>query len=333
VEPFLELVLVGISFLHNWVLRPDFVVVPMAAETLTLLPGGIIQDMTFITVPRPSLNGVRCVRCSAAFATWLSTAFRSRILVFASADEFCPGFSLLTDLCETFGTERLRFIGRITLHSYGVPLIPDWFCRGLQAAQSRYVTFINADIILTERWMERMAQVFRALDGPYHPIVISDRINFRFSNSFVWGGDLTTLARKLRKSALTTRHRRAIECSMDTWTFEASLLQDFVKTIPPFLMGLPRWDNWITSHLEQKYDLVSTMMDPPILHMSHRRNRFNMSDPRLRHNLDIFEQSKLPYIGHHNCHWAVCDGFLIERRRHGRRIRLSGYQPGFLFSP
>jgi hypothetical protein len=106
------------------------------------------ERVTFVSCPHLSPDPANCARSTLAFLTWLSLSDHVKIILFASASEFCTTTPVFIELVNLFGPDRVLQKGPLPTHPLGPPLISDWFVRGLALVTTPYVAFINADILL-----------------------------------------------------------------------------------------------------------------------------------------------------------------------------------------
>jgi hypothetical protein len=259
-----------------------------------------------------------------AFLTWLALSDHVKIILFASASEFCTTIPVFIELVNLFGPDRVLLKGPLPTHPLGPPLISDWFVRGVALVTTPYVAFINADILLRREWFERVSQVHRVMNNRFRPIVTSRRHNYFCPAGLETIQTVHDLKQVLNKRLRPGPKPREGLFAFDIFTFRATLLFDFVKTIPPFLMGAYFWDNWLVFRFDTEFDLVSTH-NAVIWHLRHPRNSRDPNNPRWQYNHEIFRKHSVRMIGHHNCRWIARDEAILERSGEGYRtvIRLS----------
>jgi hypothetical protein len=263
-------------------------------------------------------------------ATWLSVGAHTTVLAFMSEELFCPGFSLLLDLFHVFGRDRFRFAGKVRQHErLKSPMIDAWFIDGIRLSNSVYVTFLNGDILVSEVWLNRVAQIFDVMEVSHRVVIISARISFEFYAPQIQAVPLTEFARRVPEIALEANHWRQPHCAIDIFTFRGSLLADFVREIPPFLVGGMLWDLWLCEALNKKFDLVSTGRNPPIFHLEHIMTVKNESSPRVKENRRWFRTNLNYPIGTRNCNWSVRRGYIVQRFGPGR-IKIPRYEPAYV---
>jgi hypothetical protein len=278
-----------------------------------------IDEITFISVPRPNLKPEAYNRTKLALSSWLSCSPRSTVLLFVNRTEFDPSGHLPDELDRLFGVGRVIYGGPIKHDFGGVPYIDDWFRQGIRRSPSKYVCFINADIVLSGKWLGRAKQVFRAMEGR-GIVVIGQRIDFdlemaRFEKlSF----RQESLLGEIDEMVENSKHEDHSPYGVDTFLFQIEQLPFEPERIPPFIMGRYNWDNWIVGYLNRICETVTFNLSPPIYHMNHKRHNFDIEDDRVAVNHHTRKANKDYFGSNSDTIWEVLGDALVHRREHTR---------------
>jgi hypothetical protein len=277
-----------------------------------------LDEITFVSVPRPNLSASAHGRTKLAIASWLCASPSARVLLFVNRTEFDPSGRLPAELDRLFGA-RVIYGGPIKRDFGGVPYIDDWFRQAVRRAPSRFVCLINADILLSAAWLARAKQVYRAIgDAPI--VVIGQRIDFDLNEtlfaelSFSQGSLLPEIDAMVRKS----RHSEHSPYGVDNFLFEIERLPFDPERIPPFIMGRYNWDNWVIGYLNGICDTVTFNLNPPIYHINHKRHNFDTEDDRVAVNHHTRKANKDYFGSNSDTVWEVVGDALVHRQKHTR---------------
>ena len=272
------------------------------------------DDITYITVPRSFINEDQRNKYELVISSWLSSSPKSKVILYAPEDEIDTTGKLQKDLIELFGENRVFYKGYIKSDQDGVPYVDDWFRRGIDDATTKYVCFINTDILLSSQWLRRVKQVYKVFKETDPLVLINQRIDF----------DLHTNTKHLKYNASNFLEEidNIVENSpkeehpptgMDTFTFKKDPLPFNVDTIPPFIVGRYNWDNWMVGYLNTIAKTVSFNIDPPIYHINHIRHDFDTSDPRVAAN-DLLRKMHYDYFASNTeATYSIKNGILYSK--------------------
>jgi hypothetical protein len=116
-----------------------------------------IDELTFISAPRPNLRLEAYNRTKLAISSWLSASPYSNVLLFVNR----TSYKTLIDELEILYEPGRVICGRpIKTDLAGTPYIDDWFQEGIRLSPSTYVCFINADILISRNWLIRAKEIF-----------------------------------------------------------------------------------------------------------------------------------------------------------------------------
>jgi hypothetical protein len=278
-------------------------------------PLSSIDELTFISVPPPNLKLEAYNQTKLAISSWLAVSPKAHVLPFVNRTAFDPSGRFPDELGRLFGSGRVIYGGPIKHDMGDVPYIDDWFRQGIRKSNSTYVCFINADIVLSARWLDRAREVYTAA-GDRPIVVIGQRIDFDLNLdlyaelSFSQRSLLLEIDEMVDKSA----HSDHSPYGVDNFLFRIDRLPFDPERIPPFIMGRYNWDNWIIGYLNQVCQTVTFNLSPPIYHINHRRHNFDTEDHRVAVNHHTKRANKDYFGSNYDTTWEVVGDELVHRR-------------------
>lgn len=274
-----------------------------------------IEDICFVSVPRPLKNADQYRRMKLAIASWLACSPSSRVLLYIHRHEFDPTGNFPKELDKEFGEGRIIYAGGIRSDHNGVPYINEWFIAGIRDTPSKYICFINSDILLSEKWLTRVKQVFRVMEGK-KPLLIGQRIDFDLDDSLykLLRFDQEHLLSDIDQMVRDSKHSDHSPFGIDFFAFRADEVPFDVDMMPPFIMGRYNWDNWLIGWFNKICDTVTFKLDPPIYHMNHVRHRFDVSDPRVAINHHLKKANRDFFGSNFDANWKVKKGVLVHKK-------------------
>jgi hypothetical protein len=259
-----------------------------------------------------------------SISSWLSCSPTSSVLLFVNRTNFDPSGKFPAEIETQFGQGRVIYAGGIRSDFSGVPYINEWFLAGIQQTPSRYVCFINSDILLSEKWLSRVKQIYRAMGAERRLILIGQRIDFDLDNKeygklqFTQGKLLEDIDAMVKRS----RHSEHSPYGIDSFTFNIEPMPFDPDRIPPYLMGRYNWDNWMVGWWNKICDTVTFNLDPPIYHINHVRHNFNVNDSKVAINHHLKKANKNYFGSNYDTKWQVVEGNIVMRRRSDERYVL-----------
>ncbi|OHT04766.1 hypothetical protein TRFO_06211 [Tritrichomonas foetus] len=281
-----------------------------------------VDELTFVSVPRPLKKDKQKRTMKLALSSWLACSPKSRVLLFIERDEFDPTGKIPDEIDNIFGKDRVIYAGGIRCDHSGVPYIHEWFIQGIKQSPSKYITFINSDILLSENWLKRVKQIFNIMDDK-PTVLIGQRIDFDLKGEkfqkLIFSQD--KLLNSIDNMVQESKHSDHSPFGIDTFTFRADKPPFDPEMIPPFMMGRYNWDNWLIGWFNRICDTVTFNLDPPIYHINHNRHSFNVNDSKVAINHHL-KQANMNYFGSNfDTKWEVKNGFLV-RRNSNEKIEL-----------
>lgn len=150
-------------------------------------------------------------------------------------------------------------IPEVKKNEYGTPLINDIFEKAQKIAKNKILAYVNADIILTQDFLEAISQINLEkflMVGRRYDIDIKERINFQNPN---WEEEIKE---KAKKEGIL--HGPA---AIDYFVFPKGIL----KEIPFFALGRTAWDNWLLYNAWiSDIPLIDATQVIKIIHQNHK---------------------------------------------------------------
>ena len=185
-----------------------------------------------------------------AIASWTKLEPRPEIILFGEDQG-------TAEVAQELG---IRHVPKIRCNEFGTPMLDDIFAQAQQLATNEIVTYVNADIILLQDFLEAVKQVSQQYDefmmiGRRWDIDITTPWDFEAAN---WSEQLTQLI--LQAGILHN------VTGKDYFSFPKNL---FAK-IPEFAVGRAKWDNWmIHEAISRKYHVVDATQGVMAIHQNH----------------------------------------------------------------
>ena len=273
-----------------------------------------VEELTFITVPRPFTNEDSFERNKLAIHSWLSCSNRSRVIFFIDKDEFDPSGAFPKELAKLYGSERIEFLGPIRSDHNNIPYIDDWFKKGVMNTKSKYVCFINGDIVLSSGWLKRVKQVFQVMKDK-RTVLIGQRIDFdlnkKMLNELNYGSE--SFLEEVDDMVQMSHHQEHSPYGIDTFTFDVENMPFNTDLIPSFYMGRYNWDNWLVGWLNTICETVTFNLDPPIYHVNHPRHNFDINDDKVAVNHHLKKANRNYFGSNYDTRWEIVKSKLHNR--------------------
>jgi hypothetical protein len=311
-----------------WVLY-SFILLTVATVTATisglLSPSAIpcpplrpsLDEITFISVPRPLSKDDQYRRMKLAISSWLACSPSASVLLFINRTEFDPSGRFPTEIDDQFGGERVIYAGGIRTDHSGVPYIHEWFLEGIRQTPSRFVCFINSDILLSAKWLSRVKQVYNAIGAEKQVVLIGQRIDFELTKAeykrlrFTQKDLLGDIDAMVERSS----HSDHSPYGIDTFTFAVDPLPFDPDLIPPYIMGRYNWDNWLIGWWNKICNTVTFNLAPPIYHINHVRHSFDVNDSKVAINHHLKRANKNYFGSNYDTKWQILPDNILARRR------------------
>ena len=170
----------------------------------------------------------------------------------------------------------ITYVSEISVNEFGTPLIHDVFRKVKDLAKHEIVAQVNADIILTQSFIQSTDRLKTIVNG--NPFLMIGRrwdldvtSYIEFDKNGDWEKNIINRAKQEG-----TLHRMS---GMDYWTFP----KNFGFIPPPFVVGRPGFDGWLIKNaLYNKTPVIDATESVTIIHQNHdypqQRNDFYFTE-------------------------------------------------------
>jgi len=206
-------------------------------------------ELTIFAIPKRFDGHVGMIQRNAV-RSWTCLTPRPQIILLGSDEG-------TAEVASEAGAEHLPDVAQSPA---GAPRLDDVFAKGQQHARGAIVCFVNADIVLTQRWMDTLRAVARwrpqfLMVGRRWNLDVAAPIDFTAPR---WEADLVADA--------VARGQQATNMYVDYFVFPRGMIAD----VPPFVIGRPGYDNWLLWRTRQRgIPLVDVSDDAPVVHQNH----------------------------------------------------------------
>jgi hypothetical protein len=245
-------------------------------------------------------------------SSWLATHPSSRVILFVNRSAFCPDYDLPNVLDRNFGFGRVSYAGPIESDA-GIPRIDSWFSMAMNLSVTRFVSLINADIVLSSLWHTSIHGLLYRLPSSFRPIVLSTRYNVKVSESSFGKLRFTQdeLFDDLDNLMAALDVRPYGPQGIDIFTFYRDNPPFKPSGIPRFLMGRYIWDYWIVAWFGSFCNTIFTEFNPPAFHLQHYGVVGPVPKAEVDHNLKLAGQGRWPRLLFREARWLFKDDRLI----------------------
>lgn len=155
---------------------------------------------------------------------------------------------------------KITHVPDLELSEKGTPLISSMFSLAHQMSTNPLLCFINADIMLTSRFVKALQVVSAA-----KPQFLMTGRRTLFDLETLWDFDQarweSALSNQVAKEGKLDNY-----VAMDYFAFP----RDVYRDVPPFVVGRARWDNWMVySALRRHIPVVDATRDVLAIHLNH----------------------------------------------------------------
>jgi len=202
----------------------------------------------------------------------------------------------------------LRHIPNVQRNQYGTPLLSDLFEKAHALASNNTLCYVNADIMLLGDFMGSVQQVASWRD---RFLMVGRRTNIDLDQPAIYGSP----DQEARLQALVLQQNRlGSPTAIDYFVFPRGPF----RTLPPFAIGRPRWDNWVLWKARQvRMPLVDGSARVLAVHQNHDYSHL----PQGRQNAWQGEEAK------QNINLARRGFSTIEDATH--KLTVDGIKPNF----
>lgn len=204
--------------------------------------------LSIFSVPKPFVANVGIIQRNA-IRSW--ARLHRNVEVVLCGDE--PGTE------EMAAEVDAKYVPQVVRNEYGTPLLNSVFEQAERASKTRVMCYANADIILMNDFLaaiQRIAFAKFLMVGQRWDIDITEAWNFEHPDS----------ERQLR-SLVAIRGRLHPPLGSDYFVFPKN---SGLSTLPPFVVGRPKWDNWFIYHARrQGVPVIDATRVTTVVHQNH----------------------------------------------------------------
>lgn len=162
-------------------------------------------------------------------------------------------------IAEEFG---IRHIPDVAVNEYGTPFVRDIFHEAQKYAKFDILCYVNTDIILLKDFTDAVKRVERG-QKPF--LLVGQRWDLRVDELMVCTDNWQVGLREKVKASGTLHSKYAI----DYFVFRG----DFLEEMPPFVIGRPRWDNWVV--FQARMEKVNVIDATPVVCAIHQKHDYS----------------------------------------------------------
>lgn len=191
-----------------------------------------MSEITIFTIPKPFIGNINIIQRNS-IQSWLKLVSANQIFLFG--DEFG-----VAENAKEFGINHIPFIRRTNL---GTPLINDAFNQTKSIVQTRFLCYLNSDIILLSDVAKILSNIKKnefLLVGRRWNLDVEKPIDFYAD----WESNI--------RAEVEKRGKLFSEFGIDYFIFPSELCID----MPDFAVGRPGWDNWLIYQIRSQRKCV-----------------------------------------------------------------------------
>ncbi len=218
--------------------------------------------ITIFTTPKPFKHPHISLIQRNAILSWKHLG--EQVCVCIIGDE--PGVAEFARETETQHLEGVDF------NFFGTPLVSSVFSVARQASTSPLLAYVNADVLLTPKFIEVARQVYREMKKF---VIVGQRYNLSIQNplDFSPGWDLYLLSDAQIRGYISPPD------GSDYFIFP----RECFTNIPDFTIGRGGWDNWMVFHARtQAIPVVNATPSITAIHQEHDYSHLPDGQPHFR---------------------------------------------------
>lgn len=278
-----------------------------------------IFKMTFSTTIRNYLTIEDFLIFRIAAYSWLMTTKHSYLLLFFDFYNETIMYFTQTNLIDVYGKERIHIFYFSRFYCSNRPVLSEWVNITLKSSFTRYITFLNSDIILPKNWYPEITKFFGQFKYPplfianRHDLVIKDQMKFAADRNYNIGVIYDDLIANMNKNdeikATFFIH------GIDVITFDVTYNPLTSQRIPAFCLGCPRWDDFIHYVGNQFGITVCYGKAIPVYHVQAKTHKDWHGNPECKRNYIIHQ--KMP---HNYLRKTLCSSTEFNIKRAGMSV-------------
>lgn len=206
--------------------------------------------VTIFTIPR-AFTGEHKVRQENTLGSWVRLVPRPEILLFCDD----PG---VAEAAKKFDCVH---VPDVRCNKSGIPCIGHAFYLASQLATNDILCYANADIIFIQDFIAAIGVVAQSFDQPF--LIVGQRWDVSIPGPLKFTGNWQ---QRLRAQ---TRQRGSLHpaSAIDYFIYSRGA----IVNLPDFLVGSPKWDNWVVKDAEKRgLQVISATKAITCIHQHHR---------------------------------------------------------------
>ncbi len=218
--------------------------------------------LTIFTAPKPFINPHISMIQRNAILSWHCLGEDVNVLMVG--DE--PG---MAEFAKDTGTQQLA---EVDINFFGTPLVSSVFDTARQATTSPLLAYVNADVLLTPKFVDVARQIYSQLKKF---VIVGQRYNLDVKTplDFYPGWDLYLLSETQIRGHLSPAD------GSDYFIFP----RDCFTNLPDFTIGRGGWDNWMLFHARsQSFPVVDATPSITAIHQDHDFSHLPEGQPHFR---------------------------------------------------
>jgi len=243
--------------------------------------------ITFFTTCK-NFTGTFGIIQQNALRCWFALGVPTEVIVFGQSE----GLDTLKQELPIVHVPNIRtFEGRI-------PYISSMFNKANEIAKYDIVCFLNADILVTPLFVEKIVSIHQKLKRNY--LIVGQRINFDLKELLSFGEGWQE-----RLSQFTSNGEIHDANGSDLFVFPKGQFAE--GTMPDLLVGRPGWDLWMLFNSRQKkYKTIDLSTEYLIFHQNHDYSH-KIKNETKRQEEDQYNYEFIPEKARYIFQLSTCD--------------------------
>jgi hypothetical protein len=249
--------------------------------------------LTIFTIPKPFQGHVGTIQRNA-IQSWTLLRPRPEVILFGNEK----------GTAQVAAELGLRHEPQIASNEYGTPLLDDLFRRAELDADSQWMCYVNADILLLSDFGKAVEHVTKSFEKF---LCVSKRISLDVTEALSFAANWEALLKARRCASGKSGDHTAI----DVFVFPKGAY----RNVPDFGIGRLWFDQWLIKAAKvEKVPVVDLSLVAPVLHQNHDYNHVDGGRERIwqgkeaEHNLQLYGGVKHAYTLLEATHELTGDG-------------------------
>lgn len=269
--------------------------------------------ITLFTIPRAFTGGDK-VRQENTLGSWTRLVPRPEIILFCDD----PG---VAEAAKQFGCIH---VPDVRCNQDGIPYISHAFRLASQMATNNTLCYANADIIFVQDLIVATKAVKESFNDPF--LIVGQRWNISIPGPL----EFTEGWQHRLRSQIGSRSSKVSTSAIDYFVYP----QGAVVSLPDFLVGSPKWDNWLVKDAEKRgVQVVSATEAITCIHQRHE-HRWPAKGAEYNHGLWWRSGGGVGYV--YSGSWVLDAGAQLRKKPGAvvdQAIKRIVYKPGFKHKP